>query len=138
MVNSSGHNYSIDWWALGILIYEMIVGIPPFYHKNRDHMFFLIKEASIKYPDPKKHGISVSEEAKDLIDNLLMKDMDERLGSKKGVEEILAHKWFDGVDVDKILKKEIEPPFKPKLKDGKYDTTHFDQAVTCLDPRESE
>ena len=67
MVTTSGHNHAIDWWALGILIYEMIVGIPPFYHKNRDHMFFLIKEAAIKYPDAKKHGISVSEEAQDLI-----------------------------------------------------------------------
>lgn len=80
MVSNAGHNYSIDWWALGILIYEMIVGIPPFYHKNRDHMFYLIKEASIKYPDPKKHGISVSEEAKDLINKLLDKDMENRLG----------------------------------------------------------
>lgn len=138
MVSSSGHNFWIDWWALGILIYEMIVGIPPFYHKNRDHMFYLIKEAAIKYPDPKKHGISVSENAKDLINKLLDKDMDERLGSKNDVDEVLAHPWFKDWDLDAILRKAIDPPFKPSMKADKYDTSNFDQAVTCLEPRESE
>lgn len=57
-------------------------------------MFYLIKEAAIKYPDPKKHGISVSDNAKDLINKLLEKDMDERLGSKNDVDEVLAHPWF--------------------------------------------
>lgn len=137
MVSSSGHNFGIDWWALGILIYEMIVGIPPFYHKNRDQMFFLIQKATIKYPDPKKHGISVSPEAQDLINRLLEKDMDKRLGSEDDVDEVLAHPWFKGLDKDDILEKVVDPPFKPHLEEGKYDTTHFDESVTSLEPRES-
>ena len=130
MVSSSGHNFSIDWWALGVLIYEMIVGIPPFYHKNRDHMFFLIQEATIKYPDPNKHGITVSETAKDLINKLLDKDMDKRLGSKNDLKEVLAHPWFADLDYRKILKKEVEPPYKPEFTGGKYDISNFDDAVT--------
>ena len=138
MVTSSGHNFGIDWWALGILIYEMIVGIPPFYHKNREHMFYLITQATIKYPDPKKHGITVSENAKDLINMLLEKDMEKRLGWKDDVNEVISHPWFKDLDVNKILNKEIPPPFKPEVKSGKYDTSYFDKSVTCLEPRESE
>lgn len=138
MVTSTGHNFGIDWWALGILIYEMIVGIPPFYHKKRDHMFYLIKEAEIKYPDPEKHGISVSEQAQDLINKLLNKDMDKRLGVDEDVEEILDHPWFSDLDMDKILAKEVVPPFKPWLEEDKYDTSNFDPSVTWMDARESE
>ena len=138
MVTSTGHNFGIDWWALGILIYEMIVGIPPFYHKDREHMFYLITNASIKYPDPKKHGITVSETAKDLINKLLEKDMDKRLGSSEDLDEVISHPWFSGINIDKILGKEIKPPFKPEIKGGKYDVINFDETVTCLEPRESE
>ena len=137
MIDSSGHNFGIDWWALGILIYEMIVGIPPFYHKNRDHMFHLIKEASIKYPDPKRHGISVSKTAQDLINKLLDKDLDKRLGNEKDFEEVLAHPWFKNINREEVLNKEIEPSFKPDITEGKYDVSNFDTAVTSLEPRES-
>jgi serum/glucocorticoid-regulated kinase 2 len=137
MVTSSGHNYGIDWWALGILIYEMIVGIPPFYHKNRDHMFFLIKEAEIKYPDPKKHGITVSEDAKDLINKLLVKDMDNRLGNLSDGKEILAHPWFADLKIKDVVNKTMVPPFKPEISD-KYDTSYFDPTVTEMDPEESD
>ena len=99
MIDGSGHDHGIDWWALGILIYEMLVGIPPFYHKNREHMFLLIKEASIKFPDKKKHGIEVSPAAQDLINKLLDKEMKTRLGSKGGIDEILAHEFFKEIDV---------------------------------------
>jgi len=99
MIDGTGHNHAIDWWALGILVYEMLVGIPPFFHKNRDHMFKFIKEASIKYPDPVKHGISVSPLAQDLINKLLVKDMKKRLGTKNDVDEVLAHGFFKDIDL---------------------------------------
>lgn len=130
MVTSTGHNFGIDWWALGILVYEMIVGIPPFYHKKRDHMFYLIKEASIKYPDKELHGISVSDEAQDLINKLLHKNMDLRLGADEDVDEVLSHPWFSSLDMDAILAKDIDPPYKPKLDGDKYDTSFFDPSVT--------
>ncbi len=80
MIVGSGHDHTLDWWALGILMYsylfkyvisyfsyEMIIGIPPFYNKNKHQMYYLIQHAPIRWPDKEKHGISVSEEAKDLI-----------------------------------------------------------------------
>jgi serum/glucocorticoid-regulated kinase 2 len=63
MLIGNGHDYTVDWWALGVLIYEMIVGIPPFFHRNKHRMYFLIKESDVNFPDPQRHKISVSEEA---------------------------------------------------------------------------
>ena len=63
MIVGSGHDHTLDWWALGVLIYEMIIGIPPFYHKNQHQMYQLIQQAPLRWPDPEKHGINVSKEA---------------------------------------------------------------------------
>ena len=60
MLAGSGHDHTVDWWCLGILVYEMVVGIPPFFHKNKHRMYHLIKSASITYPDPVKHKIDTS------------------------------------------------------------------------------
>lgn len=51
MIQGSGHDKTLDWWALGILIYEMIIGIPPFYNPNRNHMYHLIQKAPIRWPE---------------------------------------------------------------------------------------
>ena len=80
MIVGSGHDHTLDWWALGVLIYEMIIGIPPFYHKNQNQMYLLIQQAPLKWPDPVRHKIMVSDEAKDLITMLLQKDRKKRLG----------------------------------------------------------
>ena len=62
MIKESGHDKGVDWWALGILMYEMIIGIPPFYHKNKKLMYKMIMEKNPKYPDKEKHGIDESPE----------------------------------------------------------------------------
>ena len=93
MLIGNGHDHTVDWWALGILIYEMIVGIPPFFHRNKNNMYKFIKESKVNFPDPVKHKITVSEDAKDLIIRLLDKEKTTRLGVN-GVDEILKHPWF--------------------------------------------
>ena len=75
----------------------------------------MIRKHSVNYPDPVKHGISVSEEAKDLINKLLDKDPVTRLGSNGGLDEILAHKWFNDLDRDQIQKKVLKSPYVPKV-----------------------
>lgn len=74
MIVGSGHNKTLDWWALGILIYEMIIGIPPFYNPNKNQMYYLIQNSPIRWPEKAKHGIEVSPKAKDLISKMLSKD----------------------------------------------------------------
>lgn len=93
MLIGNGHDYTVDWWALGILIYEMIVGIPPFFHRNKHKMYHFIKESKVNFPDPERHKISVSANAQDLILRLLEKDKKTRLGVN-GVDEIMNHPWF--------------------------------------------
>jgi serum/glucocorticoid-regulated kinase 2 len=130
MLIGSGHDYTVDWWALGILIYEMLVGIPPFFHKNKHRMYFLIKESPVNFPDPVKHGIDISPNAKDIIKKLLDKNRKKRLGATGGVAEILAHPFFAKIDFEKLLNKKLVPPYRPQITD---DLKYFDQKLTSKD-----
>lgn len=68
----------------------------------------------------------MSEQCKDFISCLLKKDAASRLGTSKGIKEILEHPWFEGLDVDKLLNKQIDPPFKPTLSSNMQDVSNFD------------
>lgn len=136
MINGSGHDHTLDWWSLGILIYEMIIGIPPFYNQNKHKMYYLIENGDIKWPDAARHGITVTDDAKDIIMKLLNKNKNKRLGQVGGVEEVLAHPWFASLNIADLIAKKIEPPFKPKVKDIK-DTSNFDEKFTNQDIAES-
>ena len=122
MLIGNGHDYTVDWWALGILIYEMIVGIPPFFHRNKHRMYHFIKESKVNFPDPVRHKISVSAEAQDLIVKLLDKNKHTRLGAG-GLEEILSHPWFASINMADLTAKKLDPPYKPEIKE---DLAYFD------------
>jgi len=93
-------------------------------------MYELIRKKPVYFPDPQRHKITMSDDCKDLISKLLEKDPANRLGSKNGLEEILAHPWFSTLDVGKLVDKQIEAPFKPKLSDDVMDVSNFDQQFT--------
>lgn len=138
MIDESGHSYSTDWWSVGVLLYEMLIGIPPFYHKNKQKMYRMIKEKDPRFPDPTKHGIGVSEVAEDLIKKLLDKNPKGRLGCANDANEILDHPFFDEIDVDDLMDGKIKPEYVPDLDENdKYDLKHFDQEVTNLAAKES-
>ena len=86
------------------MIYEMIVGIPPFFHKNKNKMYHFIRESKVNFPDPERHKIFVSEDAKDLILRLLDKNKKTRLGAN-GFEEIMAHRFFADINIEKLMTK---------------------------------
>ena len=124
MVSQRGHDKNVDWWALGVLVYELLVGVSPFYNRNRNVMLSKIKASRVVFPDPKKFKISISEECKDFICKLLDKKPTRRLGHSNGIEDIIQHPWFAVVNKEEILNKEIIPPFRPDLND-ELDTKYF-------------
>ncbi len=75
ILEEKGHAFPVDWWALGVLTYEMIVGFPPFYTgtQNNSKMYELIKNKPVFFPDAAKHGIAMSEECKHFINSCLAK-----------------------------------------------------------------
>ena len=133
IITREGHNKAADWWSYGILLYEMLFGIPPFYSKNTEKMFDLITKAELKFP--KK--IEVSEDAKDLIKKLLIKNQDLRLGSEGGFETIKKHSFFKGFDFKALEEKKLEAPFIPVLR-GSMDLSNFDSKYTSEDIAISE
>ena len=89
MVDNRGHDFSVDWWALGILIYEMQIGVTPFYNRDRNQLLKKIGESKVVFPDKKKYKIEYSDEFIDIVIKLLHKDKTVRLGSKGDSDEIL-------------------------------------------------
>lgn len=127
MLTGEGHDHTVDWWTLGILLYEMLVGIPPFFNRNKHKMYFMIKEHNVTFPKLEKHNIHVSDEAADLINKLLMKKKDMRIGAKGGVKEILEHEFFKPLDIEALMAKKLTPPYMPKINEGEL--KYFDQRL---------
>lgn len=123
MLKGTGHNKGVDWWALGILVYEMLVGLPPFYSENVNEMYELILNKPLEFPP------HVPKEARDLISRLLERDPTKRLTDG---DAILKSPWFASVDFDKLLKKELTPMWVPDLTgdDEKYVEDEFKEQST--------
>jgi len=113
MINGSGHGYAVDWWQVGILLYEMLYGKTPFVHKQPFRMYENILFQQVEFP-------SGSEETKDLICGLLEKDPERRLGE----EAIKRHAFFTGVDWAAVQGRRLDPPFRPQLS-GPMDTSRY-------------
>ncbi|KAI5078607.1 hypothetical protein GOP47_0006278 [Adiantum capillus-veneris] len=115
-----GYGMECDWWSLGAIMYEMLIGYPPFY--SDEPMATCRKivnwRSHLKFPDE----VKLSSEAKDLISKLLC-DVEHRLGTK-GAEEIKAHPWFKTVSWEKLY--EIEAAFKPEVT-NELDTQNFEK-----------
>ena len=112
VLEMSGHSFAVDWWTLGVLIYEMRTGRPPFMNKNHHILGRLIREGKIIFPEA-RHNIPMTEEMKDIIKRLLEKNPAKRLGSNGDADEIVNHPWFQDFDWESLIGKKLEAPFKP-------------------------
>lgn len=137
MVNRTGHDRSVDWWAIGVLIYEMLIGVTPFYNRNRNMLLMKIKNSKVIFPDRTRYRIDYSDEIVDLITQLLVKDKTKRIGFKYGAAEILRHPWFADTDINKLFNKTVIPPFKPEISTEFLDTKFFNAKSDAKDLTET-
>jgi hypothetical protein len=115
---------AVDWWSLGVLIFEMLVGAPPFYNDNVNTVYRMVVNDPVPFPD------SLSPTARDLIAKLLNKNGARRIGaSERDVEEIKEHPFFARMNWEKLMRKQIEAPWKPVIKSD-VDTRNFDPEFT--------
>lgn len=130
ILNGQGYNKVIDWWTLGVLLYEMLSGLPPFYDEVTDKMYQKI------LTDPLVFGPDIGTEARSILTSLLNRDPTKRLGVN-GAEEIKKHPFFEKhIDFKKLLQKKIQPPFKPSVA-SPVDVSNFDTVFTTEDPIDS-
>ncbi|KAH9280557.1 Protein kinase C, brain isozyme [Echinococcus granulosus] len=126
VIQRQPYGASVDWWSFGILIYEMLVGQPPFSGEDEEDLFQAILETTPSFPR------NLSKEALSVCRGFLNKDPNSRLGcSPAGSLEIRDHVFFRRINWELIELKAIQPPFKPCVCD-KQDTSNFDSAFTNL------
>ena len=121
-------SYVNDFYSLGVILYEMLIGSPPNYQKNSAFSDFDYIKKKISYPRWLKNSI------KGLLKSLLEKDSNKRIGSK-GIQEIKDHPWFDLVNWEDVEEQTITPPFIPSIEGERK---FIEQATTYNDEDESE
>ncbi|PWZ03124.1 camp-dependent protein kinase catalytic subunit [Testicularia cyperi] len=119
IIQCSGHGKAVDWWSLGILLFEMLAGYPPFYDPKPFNVYEKILQGNLIFPD---HIDAVS---RDLITSLLTADRSRRLGNLRGgAQDVKNHPWFHGVDWRALEQGRIRPPIVPYL-GAPGDTSNF-------------
>ncbi|KAJ3271759.1 hypothetical protein HDV01_006367 [Terramyces sp. JEL0728] len=118
IIKSQGHGKAVDWWALGVLVFEMY---PPFYHEEPLGIYQLIIAGKVNFPP------HFAPQAVDIIRRFLTADLSKRLGNLQyGALQVKAHPWFESFNWDDLLAKNIRPPIVPFIS-GLGDTRNFDE-----------
>ncbi|XP_064483785.1 ribosomal protein S6 kinase alpha-5-like isoform X2 [Ornithodoros turicata] len=132
---STGHDFSVDWWSVGVLTYELLTGASPFtVEGERNNQAEISKRILRSQPPMPEH---MSQDAKDFIQKLLVKDPRKRLGG--GIDDALElkrHRFFKNLNWDDLAQKEIPAPFVPKI-NGELDVSNFAEEFTSMIPADS-
>lgn len=122
IITSKGHDKAVDWWAFGVLLYEMLLGRSPFFRSNADQITLFKNIVRVRYSVPDW----MEPEAKDVLSKLLQKHRSQRLGNlARGHIDIMEHPYFTPIDFRELLERNIDAPWIPKVKDA-FDASHFD------------
>ncbi|KAJ3862422.1 MAG: kinase-like domain-containing protein [Lentinula lateritia] len=130
LLESQGYTKTVDWWTLGVLLYEMMTGLPPFYDDNVNTMYQRILTDPLNFPP------DMPSEARSVMTGLLQRDPAKRLGANGG-EEIKRHPFFAKyIDWERLIKKGYPPPFKPSV-ESVLDVANFDPDFTNEEAQDS-
>ncbi|MEE6475280.1 hypothetical protein FKM82_010680, partial [Ascaphus truei] len=125
VLEDNDYGRAVDWWGLGVVMYEMMCGRLPFYNQDHEKLFELILMEDIKFPR------TLSADAKSLLSGLLIKDPNKRLGGgPDDAKEIMRHSFFVGMNWQDVYDKKLVPPFKPQVS-SETDTRYFDEEFTA-------
>lgn len=112
IIRGTGHDWAVDYWGLGVFLFEMTNGTAPFYARNQSRRTRKIMKGIefISMPSHFSGGLS------DLISNLLINEQSKRLGrTQNGVKGIKNHRWFAGFDWEGFEKRTLEAPIQPDI-----------------------
>jgi RAC serine/threonine-protein kinase len=124
VLEDSDYGRAVDWWGTGVVMYEMMTGRLPFYNHDHEVMFELILVEDVRFPS------KMSQEARDVLTGLLIKDPYRRLGGgPDDAKEIMNHAFFRNINWTDLENKKLEPPFKPQVM-SETDTRYFDTEFT--------
>lgn len=124
LLDESGYTKMVDFWSLGVLVFEMCCGWSPFYAEDTQQMYKNIAFGKVRFPRD-----TLSLEGRNFVKGLLNRNPKHRLGATNDAEELKNHAFFNDIDWDALAKKLITPPFKPQLKSD-TDVSYFDPEFT--------
>ncbi|XP_035037117.2 serine/threonine-protein kinase N1 isoform X2 [Hippoglossus stenolepis] len=128
VLTDTSYTRAVDWWGLGVLVYEMLVGESPFPGDDEEEVFDSIVNDEVRYPR------FLSTEAIGIMRRLLRRNPERRLGSgEKDAEDVKKQPFFRGLDWDALLHRKVPPPFVPTIV-GKEDVSNFDTEFTAEPP----
>ncbi|XP_034045663.1 serine/threonine-protein kinase N1b isoform X2 [Thalassophryne amazonica] len=128
VLTDTSYTRAVDWWGLGVLIYEMLVGESPFPGDDEEEVFDSIVNDEVRYPR------FLSTEAIGIMRRLLRRNPDRRLGSgDKDAEDVKKQPFFRGLNWEELLQRKVPPPFVPSIK-GREDVSNFDVEFTAEPP----
>uniref|UniRef100_A0A7N9AU91 Serine/threonine-protein kinase N2-like n=1 Tax=Mastacembelus armatus TaxID=205130 RepID=A0A7N9AU91_9TELE len=128
VLTDDNYTRAVDWWGMGVLIYEMLVGESPFPGEDEEEVFDSIVNDDVQYPT------SLPPDAVAIIQKLLKKNPVKRLGAgERDANEVKGEKFFETIDWEALLAKKVTPPFLPSVKES-MDVSNFDSEFTRLQP----
>uniref|UniRef100_A0A8C0B578 Ribosomal protein S6 kinase n=4 Tax=Neoaves TaxID=3078114 RepID=A0A8C0B578_9AVES len=128
----TGHDKAVDWWSVGVLMYELLTGASPFTVDGEKNSQAEISRRILKSEPPYPQEMSAL--SKDIIQRLLMKDPKKRLGcGPTDADEIKQHPFFQNMNWDDLAAKKVSAPFKPVIRD-ELDVSNFAEEFTEMDP----